>query len=66
MWRKKIILLVFLLLPFTFYLFTNTPVFAKDYSIKSANITVQLNRDGSADVQEKRTYSLMAGNVKSE
>jgi len=31
-------------------------VAAKDYSIESADIQVQLNLDGSADITETRTY----------
>lgn len=34
-----------------------TDVFAKDYSIKTADFKVQLRDDGSADVSETRTYS---------
>ncbi|PIU03309.1 hypothetical protein COT44_03740 [Candidatus Shapirobacteria bacterium CG08_land_8_20_14_0_20_39_18] len=32
-------------------------VYAKDYSILSADFQVQLDSDGSADVIEKRTYN---------
>ena len=46
----------FLSLFFVFLLFAS-PVYAKDYSIPKVNIEVTLNKDGSADITEERTYS---------
>ena len=52
---KKVIFTI-LALSFSFLLFPSS-VQAKDYSIKSADINVQINGDGTADVNESRTYS---------
>ena len=45
------------LLIFISLLFFAGKVSAKDYSITSADFTVQINSDGSADVTEVRTYN---------
>ncbi|OGC70653.1 hypothetical protein A2415_01715, partial [candidate division WWE3 bacterium RIFOXYC1_FULL_39_7] len=50
---KRFLYLLFILS--SFCIFPKT-VHSKDYSIKSADFTVQLNSDGSADVTETRTY----------
>lgn len=51
--KSKVIFFVVTLLFFTLF----PPVaLAKDYSIKSADFTVQINKNGSATVTEKRTY----------
>ena len=45
---------------FLFLLFSPlvcSPLYAKDYSISSADFVVQINPDGSADVTETRVYS---------
>ena len=52
MFKRIIIFLVV-----TFLFLVPAPVFAKDYSIPSADFVVQINPDGSADVTETRTYS---------
>ena len=49
---KKIIFFVLLL-----FIFFPKPAFAKDYSINSADIKVNINADGSANITERRTYS---------
>src|SRR4030042_714262 len=51
---KKILLSILLLLT---ALFLPSRVLAKDYSIKSADIDVQINGDGSANITESRIYS---------
>lgn len=38
------------------FLISPSDVFAKDYSITDAQISVRINPDGSADISEKRTY----------
>jgi len=50
---KILILLIFLT---TVYSLLTTAVYAKGYSITSADFKVQLNADGSADVVETRAY----------
>src|SRR3989344_1965362 len=50
---KKYLFLIFISF---FLLIFPCSVYAKDYSIKSADITVQIQSDGSADVTETRTY----------
>src|SRR3989344_4521574 len=47
------------LVVFLVFLFSVTPAYAKDYSITKANIEVFLNKDGSADITEERTYSFI-------
>ena len=42
---------------FLLTLFTPSKVFAKDYSIKFANIVVEIQKNGSANVIEERTYN---------
>jgi len=53
MLKKKILALLFFLFVF---LFSSKFVYAKDYSILSADFKVQLNLDGSAGVTETRAY----------
>jgi hypothetical protein len=48
--------LMFSIILFLLFLFFPSNIYAKDYSIKSADFTVQINRDGSATITEKRTY----------
>src|SRR3990167_4973825 len=50
---KKFILLLFLAL----FFFLPSRVFAKDYSIPSADFEVRINPDGSVNITETRTYS---------
>ena len=50
--RKIIIILIL----FIGLLLVPTNIYAKDYSIKSADFVVQINKDGSASVTEKREY----------
>ena len=38
------------------FIFFPSDIYAKDYSIKSADFVVQINKDGSATITEKRTY----------
>src|SRR4030043_568131 len=52
---RKVRLFFLLLLLFLFLVPCN--IYAKDYSIKSADFTVQINSDGSADITEVRNYS---------
>jgi uncharacterized membrane protein len=51
---KKIILSIFFALAL---LLTPSHVMAKDYTIESANFDVVINKDGSANVTETRTYN---------
>jgi len=46
------------ILSFIFLLFiTSLPIHAKSYTIDSADITIQINQDGTADAKEIRTYT---------
>jgi len=49
-------LLISLLVLFGILLFP-TPSFAKSYTIDDANIDIVINKDGSANIQETRTYT---------
>ncbi|MBP9759716.1 DUF2207 domain-containing protein, partial [Candidatus Dojkabacteria bacterium] len=51
--KKIFILLTFLL----FFFYPSTDIYAKDYSIKSVDFEVRINKNGSATVTEKRTYN---------
>jgi uncharacterized membrane protein len=54
---KKIVLSIILAFIFILSPVISKQVFAKDYSITSADITAQINSTGSVDIKETRTYS---------
>lgn len=55
---KTILKIIFSAILTSYFLLLNpNPIAAKDYSFPQVNFQVQINKDGSFDVQEKRTYT---------